>query len=245
MALPRQAAQTAAPGATSALRKPEPEPSRGRRRCGSSRRFPGRVGITERGVLMPRTAAAGPSPHPTGPAGSRPRARAVPGGFGDAGMAGACSPCRARLTLALLKQAMGGRGGRLGGADEAGPKPCTDGALHHPGAMTGTRGAPGMGGPSTGHAAGVVPCVDKPQTRSLHTFQEAVGWSGGCWCLHSVSRARITVLGSPLNPQLPESADSVRLNQSPVNIPSLCHGGCQGGEHPVQGGSQSHQFYPV
>lgn len=60
MALPRQAAQTAAPGATSALRKPEPEPSRGRRRCGSSRRFPGRVGITERGVLMPRTQ---PAPH--------------------------------------------------------------------------------------------------------------------------------------------------------------------------------------
>lgn len=79
----------------------------------------------------------------------------------------------------------------------------------------------------------MAPCVDKPQTRSLHMCQRGMGWwkgRGRCWWLHSISRARIIVLGFPLNLQLPESGDSVRLNQSHVNIPSLCWGGCQGGE---------------
>lgn len=68
MALPRQAAQTAAAlGATSALRKPEPEPSPGPEALQICRRFPSRVGITERGVLVPRAAAAGPSLCPTVP----------------------------------------------------------------------------------------------------------------------------------------------------------------------------------
>lgn len=80
MALPRQAAQTAVPGATSALHKPEPEPSLGLEALRILRSFPSCVGITEHGVLMPQAPAAGPSLHPRRPMGPVPMS---PGGFGD------------------------------------------------------------------------------------------------------------------------------------------------------------------
>lgn len=72
-----------------------------------------------------------------------------------------------------------------------------------------------------GDALGMEPCVDQPpQSGFLHTFWEGMGLSavgGRCWCSHSASVARISVLGFFINPQLPESEDSVSLIQSPAS----------------------------
>lgn len=181
MALPRQAAQPALPGATSALCEPEPEPSPGPealRILPEISRPRGNHGM--RCSDAPDRAAA-PSLQPTGSSGSCPRARAVPGAFGDGGMAGACSPCEGWGSLLgrLLLRAAFAETPPAGGAEEAGPKPCTDGALHHPGAMAGTRGAPGMVGPSTGHASDVLPSVEKRQSRSCTHFRREWGGQEG------------------------------------------------------------------
>lgn len=261
LALPRQAEQTAALGATGALRKPEPEPSPGRRRCRSCRRFPGRVGITERRVLMPRAAAAGPSLHPRlhprlhpslqpslHPTGSRSRARAAPAGFGDSGMAGANSLCarpgcaetgtggegdstqRSLLGSELHLLRPPSWGSRLGGADEAGPQPCTDRALHLPSVTTGTQGAPGMVGPLQDMLQVWCPVWTSPRPGPCTCVRREWGGQEGAGAYTAFPGQGSLSWGFPLNPQLLESGDSVRLNQSCVSIPSLCHGGCQGGE---------------
>lgn len=215
----RRQQQRLEPPARSASRSLNP--ARGRRRCRSAGDFPAAWESRSAVSLCPGQRQLAPACAPRGQGsagwlwgwwhGRSHGARPASGGTG--GVPPSLASGSPKLHLLRPSGWEWGGGGRLGCAEEAGPKPYPDGALHHPSVLTGTRGLQGWWDPPQGNASGVVPRVDKPQARSLHRCQRGMGWwkgRGRCWWLHSISRARI--LGFPLNLQLPESGDSVRLN---------------------------------